>query len=139
MKNIFILGAGRAGKSTLSRKVKEKYPLYNLVHSDAIRVGMTTNIAKKYIDYIMDYQSNEYYQHVLLSFVDCQNRQDFNNYGTILEGSQILPSVLSEYENLENTIVVFLGHGSLTEKDIFAMVREHDKPRDWSFKKQMRS
>lgn len=36
MKNILILGCGRAGKSTLSRLLKSKYPEYNLVHMDAI-------------------------------------------------------------------------------------------------------
>lgn len=53
----------------------------------------------------------------------------------ILEGAQILPSVLSKYKNLNNTIVVYLGHGNLTEKDIFKLVRQHDKEKDWSYHK----
>ena len=55
----------------------------------------------------MDSQTNEYLQHALLSFVDSQTEQDFNNYGIILEGAQILPSVLKGYNNLDNTIVVY--------------------------------
>lgn len=135
MKNIFILGVGRAGKSTLSRKIKENFPLYNLVHTDSIRAGIITNIEEKYVDYVMDYQTNEYLQHALLSFVDSQAKQDFNTYGVILEGAQILPAVLKRYNNLDNTIVVYLGHGNITKQDFFSMVREHDKPREWSYKK----
>ena len=37
MKNIFILGAGRVGKSTLFRMVRDKFDNYDLIHTDSIR------------------------------------------------------------------------------------------------------
>ena len=135
MKNIFILGAGRVGKSTLSRMVRDKFDNYDLIHTDSIRNGILFNLNEKYVDYFMDYQTNEFFQKVLLDFVDSQTGQGLNKYGVILEGAQILPSVLSKYKNLNNTIVVYLGHGNLTEKDIFKLVRQHDKEKDWSYHK----
>ena len=37
MKNILIMGIGRAGKTTLSLKIKDKYNNYNLIHSDSLK------------------------------------------------------------------------------------------------------
>lgn len=135
MKNILILGAGRTGKSTVSRMVRDKFANYDLIHSDSIRKAISKNLNEKYVNYFMDYQTNEFFQKVLLDFVDSQTRQGLNKYGVILEGAQILPSVLSKYKNLNNTIVVYLGHGNLTEKEIFGLVRQHDKEKDWSYHK----
>lgn len=39
-KNILIMGIGRAGKTTLSKMIKDKYNSYNLIHSDALKLAM---------------------------------------------------------------------------------------------------
>ena len=61
MKNIFILGAGRVGKSTLFRMVRDKFDNYDLIHTDSIRNGILFNLNEKYVDYFMDYQTNEFF------------------------------------------------------------------------------
>ena len=40
MKNILIMGIGRAGKTTLSKMLKAKYNNYSLVHSDSLKWAM---------------------------------------------------------------------------------------------------
>ena len=40
MKNIVIIGVGRAGKTTLSNMIKDKWNEYNLIHSDSIKWGI---------------------------------------------------------------------------------------------------
>lgn len=40
MKNILIMGIGRAGKTTLSKMIKDKYNSYNLIHSDSLKWAM---------------------------------------------------------------------------------------------------
>ena len=40
MKNILIMGIGRAGKTTLSEMLKDKYNNYNLIHSDSLKWAM---------------------------------------------------------------------------------------------------
>ena len=37
MKSIYICGIPRSGKTTLTKKIKEKYPNYNLFSFEAIR------------------------------------------------------------------------------------------------------
>lgn len=135
LKNILILGVGRAGKTTLSKRIREKYSKYNLVHADSIRNAILSNLDEKYIEDFMDYQSNEFFQKVLLDFIDDQTKQGLGKYGTILDGAQILPSVLSRYKNLNNTIVVYLGHGNIREDEIFQFIREFDKETDWTYSK----
>lgn len=135
MKNILILGVGRAGKSTLSRMLKEKFPQYDLIHTDSIRNAILYNIDQKYIDTFVNYQENHFLQKVLLDFLDSQTNQGLNMYGTILEGAQILPNVLNGYKNLNKSIIIFLGHGNLNEKEIFELVRKNDSETDWSYTK----
>ena len=135
MKNILILGVGRAGKSTLSRKLKERFPKYDLIHADSIRNGILDNLDGENAKFFINYNENEFFQKVLLDFLDTQTKQGLNQYGTILEGAQILPSVLSKYKNLDNTVVVYLGHGNLKENEIFKLVRDNDVPTDWTYGK----
>lgn len=40
MKNILIMGIGRAGKTTLSEMIKNKYKNYSLIHSDSLKWAM---------------------------------------------------------------------------------------------------
>ena len=47
MKNILIMGIGRAGKTTLSEMIKNKYPNYNLVHSDSIKWALIRAAGKE--------------------------------------------------------------------------------------------
>ena len=39
-KNILIMVIGRAGKTTLSKMLKYKINIYNLIHSDALKLAM---------------------------------------------------------------------------------------------------
>lgn len=39
MKNIYIVGIPRSGKSTLSKMIKSKYPEMNIISFEAIRNG----------------------------------------------------------------------------------------------------
>lgn len=135
MKNILILGPGRAGKSTLSRMLKQKLPNYNLIHMDAIRNAIQFNLLEEYVEGFLNYKENKFFQKVLLNFLSEQSRQDDECYGVILEGAQILPETLYNYSDLENTIVVYIGHGDLSKKELFKMVRSNDKKKDWSFYK----
>ncbi|MCH5167647.1 MAG: hypothetical protein J1F35_07155 [Erysipelotrichales bacterium] len=135
MKNILILGPGRAGKSTLSRMLKEKIPNYNLIHTDAIRNAIQFNLPCEYVEEFLNYKENNFFQKVLLNFLSEQSEQDKNSYGVILEGAQILPETLSNYSDIDNTIVIYIGHGKLSKKELFELVRKNDTEKDWSFYK----
>lgn len=47
MQNILIMGIGRAGKTTLSNMIKEKYNNYSLIHSDSIKWALIRAAGKE--------------------------------------------------------------------------------------------
>lgn len=138
MKNILIMGAGRAGKTTLSNMLKEKYNQYSLIHSDSIKWAMIrakgqeqyyrTNIVEQ-----KEFECSEFFQKVLLEFLNSCIRKDDHKYGYILESGQLRAEHVKEMIDFENTLVVCLGHGDLTKEDIIDLCRENDKEEDWSY------
>lgn len=138
MKNILIMGIGRAGKTTLSEMIKEKHPEYNLIHSDSIKWAMIraagkeeyyrTNIKEQH-----EFECGEYFQRVLLEFFNSCVRNDKNKHGYILESGQLEPKYVREMLDFDKTEVICLGHGNLKEKDIIKLCREHDKQGDWTY------
>lgn len=138
MKNILIMGIGRAGKTTLSNMIKEKYKEYNLVHSDCIKWAIirakgleeeyTRNIKKQ-----KEFEHSEYFQKILLEFLASSIRNDDNKNGYILESGQLQPKLVKEYMHSTNIQVICLGHGNLTKKDIIELCRNNDKENDWTY------
>lgn len=67
MKNILIMGIARAGKTTLSEMLKDKYNSYNLIHSDSLKWAMIRAEDKeKYyrtnVDKQKEFEHGEYFQ-----------------------------------------------------------------------------
>ena len=132
------MGIGRAGKTTLSNMIKNKYKDYNLVHSDCIKwaiiraKGMekyySTNIRKQ-----KEFEHGEEFQKILLEFFASSIRNDTNKDGYILESGQLQPKLVREYIDFNNTQVICLGHGNLTKQDIIDLCRNHDKKEDWTY------
>lgn len=71
VKNIIIMGVGRAGKSTLSKMIKDLYPQYDVVHADAIKWGIISAQGKepelrKDIRKQMEWEKSKFFQNVLI-------------------------------------------------------------------------
>lgn len=136
--NILIMGIGRAGKTTLSNMIKEKYNHYNLIHADSIKWALIRSAGKeeyyqKNVKEQKEFEHGEYFQRVLLEFFNSCIRNDENGYGYILESGQLEPKIVKEYIDFKSTKVIALGHGDLTKNDIIKLCRDNDKPEDWSF------
>lgn len=92
-KNILIMGIGRAGKTTLSKMLKDEINSYNLIHSDALKWAMirAKNQEEYYrtnIDKAKEFEQGEYFQKTLLEFFNTLIKNDKNGYGYILECDQ---------------------------------------------------
>lgn len=138
MKNILIMGIGRAGKTTLSNMIKEKYNNYSLIHSDSIKWALIRAAGKesyynKNVKEQKEFEHGEYFQKVLLEFFNSCIKNDINNDGYILESGQLEPKIVKEYIDFNSTKVIALGHGDFTKDDIIKLCRDNDKPEDWSF------
>lgn len=138
LKNILIMGIGRAGKTTLSEMLKEKYKSYSLIHSDSLKWAMIRAKGKeKYyrtsVDKQKEFEHSEYFQKTLLEFFNSSVSHDGNHYGYILESGQLHPKVVKEMIDFEKTIVVCLGLGNLNVDEIVEQCVKYDTEKDWSF------
>lgn len=140
MKNIIIMGTGRAGKTTTSKMLKEKYKEYNLLHSDSVKWGIIRGQGKEeyyetHIDEQKEFEHSEMYQRILLEIFKslCDKNKDKNRYPYILESGQLSPALVNELINFDNTCVVCLGLGDFDVEDVINLCREHDVPDDWSY------
>lgn len=138
MKNILIMGIGRAGKTTLSKKIKDKYNGYNLIHSDSlkwalIRAEGKEDYYRENVDKQKEFEHSDYFQKALLEFFNSQIRKDESKYGTILESGQLHPKIVKEMIDFDNTIVICLGLGKLTRDEMVNLCIKYDKENDWTY------
>lgn len=138
MKNILIMGIGRAGKTTLSEMIKNKYPNYNLVHSDSIKWALIRAAGKEEyyrtnIKEQKEFEHGEYFQKTLLEFFKSSIKDDTNKYGYILESGQLEPKFVKEMIDFNETIVICLGLGNLTKEEIIELCRKNDTQSDWTY------
>ena len=139
MKNILIMGIGRAGKTTLSKMIKDKYNSYNLIHSDSlkwalIRAENKEEYYRENVDEQKEFEHSEYFQRALLEFYNSQIRKDDKKYGSILESGQLHPKIVKEMIDLNRTIVICLGLGNLTKDEIVNLCIKYDKEKDWTYR-----
>jgi len=131
MKNLFILGVARAGKSTLAQMLKEKYPHANLIHADSIKNAIIRNPYNTYGLQEKD-DTSLFIQHAVAKIFSYHIKYSKENDINIFEGSEISPFVLHEYFPNEKDII-FLGHGKRNAEDIFRLCNTYDKEDDWTF------
>lgn len=136
MKNILIIGCARAGKTTLSRMIKEKYPTMNLLVMDSIKNAILRNIHKEDKDNVelaTKYEFSDFHMNMIAECFNSHIRSDKNHFGYILEGAQLLPEIIEKKLLKENIIIVCLGLGNVTDVDIFNNVRKYDDEDDWTY------
>lgn len=138
MKNIIIMGIGRAGKTTLSNMIKDKWNCYNLIRGDSLKWAIIRARGKedyyiKNVDVQKEYEHGEFFQRTLLELYNSLVRNDKNGYGYILEAGQLHPKIVREMVDSDKTIVICLGLGDLTAEDMVEQCIEYDTKKDWTY------
>lgn len=138
MKNILIMGIGKAGKTTLSEMLKDKCNNYSLIHSDSLKWAMIRADDKEQYyranaDKQKEFEHGIYFQKTLLEFFKSCVSKDKNHYGYILESGQLHPKIVKEMIDFENTIVICLGLGNLNADEMVDLCIEHDIEKDWTY------
>ena len=138
MKNILIMGIGRAGKTTLSKMIKDKYDSYNLIHSDSLKWAMIrAKGQEKYyrenVDKQKEFEHGEYFQRTLLELYNSLVKEDKKQYGYILETGQLHSKIVKEMIDCNNTIVLCLGLGEFTPEDMVNQCITYDTEESWTY------
>lgn len=135
MKDILIFGVPRAGKTSLSRLLVNELDNYEIFSIDAIRnafgdifpeLEINDGNGKNNYTLLPNYVSKLlHWHHKILK----------NNLGYIVEGCQVFPDKVKEVFDVENSIVIYLGHGKLQPEEILKNIRKYDTPEEYSYKR----
>ena len=129
MKNIIIVGIPRAGKSTLSKLIKETYPSYNQFSFEAIRNGFIESLP----DLDMGNRRSEARKSVMPSFI--MEMIHWNNKilstPSLIEGDFCTIEELSRLVS-EDDLIICLGLGCREIDDIIGGIKLHDTKEDYT-------
>lgn len=134
MKDIFIFGVPRSGKTTLSNMLIKKLYNYQILSIDAIRNSFGDIFPELEINDQGGKNNEILLPNYITRLLYWNHRILRNSQGYIVEGCQILPDKAKEVLDLNNSIVIYLGHGSLLPEQIVSNIRKYDTPRDYSYK-----
>ena len=133
MKNIYIIGIPRSGKSTLSKLIKNKYPIYNQFSFEAIR----NSFIESQPELDMGNRKSEARKTILpkhfITFAHWNN--EILSSPSLIEGDFCSIDELFHLKN-ENDIIICLGLGCRSINEIIDEIRKNDKvddyTKDWS-------
>lgn len=129
MKNIYIVGVPRSGKTTLSKMIKERLPIYNQFSFEAIRNGFIESQPE--LD--MGNRKSEARKNILpkhfVTFAHWNN--EILSLPSLVEGS--FCSISDLYSLIdENDYIICLGLGCRSLIEIIDGIKKHDTEIDYT-------
>lgn len=129
MKNIYIVGVPRTGKSTLAKLIKFNYPQFNLISFEAIRNGFIKSQPNLEMGNRNSVARQEIFPIFLFEFVHWNNV--FSNYGNLIEGD--FSSIEKIVKNTdENDFIICLGFNKRNIEEIIKGIIKYDKDTDYT-------
>ena len=117
MKCVVIAGSSRCGKTTISKYLKDKY---NLTHykMDSIKRGIDKNFWDGYKD---DWKKVSPHMAKLISTIINEREGEY----LVIDTCHLYPEDIHQYD-LGDTIIVFLGHDSISIEEKLKQIRKYD-------------
>ena len=128
MKNIFILGIARSGKTTTASKIANEFTNYKIIPLDIIINAYQNTFNDKRIGYSKEHLSDNKLALLVLNII---NEFD-KDVSFIVEGDSILPEEYHQYFDQENNMCFFLTNTKSPNQKI-EHCRQYDTKKDWSF------
>lgn len=128
MKNIYIIGIPRSGKTTLSKIIKQKYPQMNIISFEAIRNGFI----KTQPNLNMGNRNSKARQEILPKFLIefAHWNLIISNCGNIIEGS--FANIQTVAELAGDDIIICLGLGKRNFQEIILGIQKYDNENDYT-------
>lgn len=129
MKNIYIVGVPRSGKSTLSKMIKEKYPIYNQISFEAIRNGFIEALPKLN----MDNRNSDGRKYILPKYITTFATWNYEIFDTpiLIDGSFCPIDELAKLID-EDDLIICLGLGCRNIDEIVDGIKRNDKEEDYT-------
>lgn len=136
MKNVYIGGVTRAGKTTLTLKLYHElgfsvYEMDTIVHSFT-KVFPQLNIDERYPENL-----DETFKPFAFQVLKCCDKD--RKYGKVkmaINGCQLSPKVLDECPVKDNMLIIFLGMSDVSPEYLFSKFKQTQVEGDWTFEKK---
>lgn len=136
MKSIYICGIPRSGKTTLTKKIKEKYPNYNLFSFEAIRNAFIESQPNLNMENRNSQARKEILPKHFITFAKWNAEITCNP--SLIEGSFCNIKELKDFIE-DDSIIICLGLGCITidefAKNVIKYDKENDYTKKWSLEK----
>lgn len=132
MKNIAIFGASRAGKTTLTRMINERYSNYHIISGDSIRHAFQYELPQNETNKFGGKGMVEDYARFSSSFFKNQIKRNKGYFNYIFDSCDISVQNALKYFNDDNIIIIFLGYSKITPEEALTNYRKYEKPMDFT-------
>ncbi len=130
MKNIYILGVPRSGKTTFSILLKKELEDYSLISLDAVRNAFHYSLPELEMINRQSYSRKNILPRYIAEFVHWNH--DISKNACIVEGGIInLDDIIGEIRN--DDIVICFGHGNHSLEEVVEKIQEYDTKEDYTY------
>lgn len=133
MKNIFIAGVAKSGKSTIANRINRNN-IYNHIPLDYFASSLKHNFPETKItsSVVIDRNSSKRLSLLLSRVIEIIDNTDEL---FIIDSAHILPKDIIKYLNKDKWDVYYVGYPSITKEEKIKIIRKFEKDTDWTFKK----
>lgn len=133
MKNIFIAGVARAGKSRLSKLLNPE-GIYNHIPLDYFTSSLKHNFPQTKISSkpVIDTVSSKNISLLLSRVIEIMNTSDER---FIIDSAHVMPQDIIKYLDRDKWDIYFLGYPNITAEEKLKIIRKYDNENDWTFKR----
>ena len=119
MKNIMLLGISRAGKSTFSNMLHEKYS-YNIIHADMVKASYQKHIDNKTS---LELKNSINYR-LFIKDIFCHEVK-YNKTNCVIDTVDIFPEDITDCDK-ENYLIYFFGYPDIAWKELVDIWKKTD-------------
>ena len=131
MKNIILIGASRAGKSSFTKLITKKLNNISIIRTDLLRLAFREAICKDNTINTNLIKQNPDYINYILSYYKFANKYD-TEYIKLIDTVDFEPK---DFNLFDNSIMICLGYPSITPEEVVKNWRKYDTELDWTHKK----
>ncbi len=133
-KNIFIMGPGRSGKTTLSKMINKKYG-YSIISIDDIVTALEA-FPNLNITWNSEHtKTSEQMSHFLITYLKelSEGNKFYDGCKTVIEGTDIDFEKLIPNIDQNKYLLIGLTYNQQTKENLFNTIRKYDTEDDWSY------
>lgn len=135
MKNIVILGASRAGKTTLAREICKLYPNYHLISGDSIRNAFQEALPQNNINKFDGVGMEEDFPRFCANYFRSQISSNKEYFNYIFDSCDVSVFNAVKYFINDDTIVIYIGYSNINEYEALSNYRKFEQDNDWTLKR----